>query len=322
MKAMVYEKYGSTKNLKLKDVDKPAPKDNEVLIKVFAVSINDWDLGLLYGTPFINRIFSGLFHPKVNILGSDVAGQIISVGKNVKRFKVGDSVFGDISGKWGGFAEYVCANEKLLVLKQSEMTYEQAASIPQAAMLAVQGLIDKGDLKKNQSILINGAGGGVGTFGIQLAKLFVVEVTGVDNSIKLEFMRSMGFDHVIDYEKEDFTKNAARYDLILDVKTNRSIFKYIHVLKKNGVYVTVGGSMIRLLQAAILNPIIKTFSKKNVRIVALKPNKDLEYIKKLFQEDKLKPVIDGNYEFNDIPSALKRFSEGKQMGKIVITVNN
>jgi len=247
VKAIVYEKYGTPDVLQLKEVAKPVPGEDEVLVKVHAASINDWDLGLLYGD-FINRMLNGLRKPRRNILGSDIAGKIETVGKKVKRFKAGDDVYGDLSGQWGGFAEYVCAPEKSLSLKPAAMSFEEAAAIPQAAMLAVQGLIDKGKIKQAQKVLINGAGGGVGTFAIQIAKLYNAEVTGVDKATKLEMLRSIGFDHVIDYTKEDFTKNGKVYDLILDAKTNRSAFDYARSLNRNGVYVTVGGSIGHLLQ--------------------------------------------------------------------------
>ena len=246
MKAIVYEKYGTPDVLQLKEAAKPVPGEDEVLVKVHAASINDWDLGLLYGD-FINRMLNGLRKPRRNILGSDIAGKIETVGKKVKRFKAGDDVYGDLSGQWGGFAEYVCAPEKSLSLKPAAMSFEEAAAIPQAAMLAVQGLIDKGKIKQAQKVLINGAGGGVGTFAIQIAKLYGAEVTGVDKATKLEMLRSIGFDHVIDYTKEDFTKNGKAYDLILDAKTNRSAFDYTRSLNRNGVYVTVGGSIGHLL---------------------------------------------------------------------------
>ena len=216
--------------LQVKEVEKPVPKDNEVLVKVYAVSINDWDWGLLTGDGLIIRLMSGLFKPKKQILCSDIAGRIEAVGKNVKQFQPGDEVYGDLSGQWGGLAEYVCAPENALALKPATMSFMEAAAIPQAGMLTVQGLIDKGQIQPGQKLLINGAGGGVGTFGIQIAKLYGAEVTGVDKSEKLEMMRSMGFDHVIDYTKEDFTKNGKSYDLVLDVKTNRSIFSYPRVI--------------------------------------------------------------------------------------------
>jgi NADPH:quinone reductase-like Zn-dependent oxidoreductase len=319
MKAIVYQKYGTPDVLELKETDKPTPNEDEVLVKVHAVSLNDWDLGLLEGD-FINRILNGFLKPKRKILGSDIAGWVEAVGKNIKQFKPGDEVYGDLSGRWGGFAEYVCAGENLLALKPAAMSFTEAAAIPQAAMLAVQGLIDKGKIKAGQKLLINGAGGGVGTFGIQIAKLYGVEVTGVDNTGKLEMMRSIGFDHVIDYTKEDFTKNGKRYDLILDAKTNRSMFNYARSLSRNGVYVTVGGSVARLLQALLLAPLIRMIYKKHIRIVALKANKDLAYMNKLFEEGKVKPVIDGPYRLEEVPEAFRLFAKGQHKGKIVVTI--
>jgi NADPH:quinone reductase-like Zn-dependent oxidoreductase len=293
-----------------------------VLIKVFAVSINDWDLGLLQGTPFVNRLINGVLKPKRKILGSDIAGRIEAVGKNVKRFKPGDEVFGDLTNTWGGFAEYVCADENALAKKPAGMTYEQAAAIPQAGMLAVQGLIDKGQIQSGSNILINGAGGGVGTFGLQIAKQYNAEVTGVDNPEKLELMSSLGFDHVIDYTKQDFTKNGRKYDLILDAKTNRSVFSYLRSLKRGGRYVTVGGSNNRLLQAFLLGPLIKMISKKYIHVVVLNPNKDLEYMIKLFELGKMKPVVQGPFTLPEIPDALRIFARGEHKGKIVITIKH
>jgi NADPH:quinone reductase-like Zn-dependent oxidoreductase len=323
MKAIVYTKYGPPEVLQLKEIDKPTPKDDEVLIKVHAVSINDWDWGLLLGTPFINRLINGLLKPKKRILGSDIAGRIEAVGKNAKQFQLGDEVYGDLSGDWGGFAEYVCAREHLLGLKSASMTFEEAAAIPQAGMLALQGLRDIGHIQPGQKLLINGAGGGVGTFGVQLAKLYGVDdLTGVDSSGKLDMLRSMGFNQVIDYTKEDFTKNGQRYDLILDVKTNRSIFDYLGALNPNGVYVTVGGSMIRLLQALILGPLISKISKKHIRIVPLKQNKDLAYMNELFEAGNVKPVIDGPFKLTEIPEAIRYFGKGNHKGKVIITMEH
>ena len=322
MKAIVYTKYGTPDVLELKEVEKPIPEDNEVLIKVCAVSINDWDWGLLQGIPFINRLLYGLLKPKKKILGSDIAGRIEAVGKNVQQFHSGDEVYGDLSGDWGGFAEYVCARENALALKPASMTFDEAAAIPQAAMLAIQGLRDEGQIQPGQKILINGAGGGVGTFAVQIAKLYGVEVTGVDSSGKLDMLRSMGFDQVIDYTQEDFTKNGNCYDLILDVKTNRSIFDYTRALCPNGIYVTVGGSMVRLFQALFLGPLISMISKKNIRIVGLKQNKDLSYMNDLFESGKVKPVIDRPYKLSEVPEAIRYFGEGNHKGKIVITLEH
>jgi len=322
MKAILYTKYGTDDVLEYKEVDKPIPKDDEVLIRVLAVSINDWDWGLLQGTPFINRLLNGLLKPKRTILGSDIAGVIEAVGKHVEQFQPGDEVFGDLSGDWGGFAEYVCARGNALALKPASMTFEEAAAIPQAAMLAVQGLRDKGQIQSGQKLLINGAGGGVGTFAVQIAKLHAAEVTGVDSPGKLDMMRSIGFDHVIDYTQEDFTKNGQCYDLILDVKTNRSVFDYTRALSPHGIYVTVGGAMTRLVQALFLGPWISMISNKRVRIVGLKQNKDLAYMNELFEAGKVTPVIDGPYKLSEVPEAMRYFAEGTHKGKIVIIIEH
>ena len=319
MKAIVYTKYGGPEVLQLKEIEKPIPKDDEVLIKVHAVSLNDWDYGLLQGD-FINRMMFGFLRPKKTILGSDIAGRIEAVGKAVKKFKPGDEVYGDLSGHWGGLAEYVCAVENALALKPAAMSFIEAAAIPQAAMLAVQGLIDKGQIKQGQKILINGAGGGVGTFAIQIAKLYGAEVTGVDSAAKLDMLRSLGFDYVIDYTKEDFTKNGQLYDLILDVKTNRSVFDYTRALCRNGIYVTVGGSIGRLFQALFFGWWIKLIHKKHIRIVALKLNKDLAYMNELFEAGKVKPVIDGPYRLDEAPDAFRLFGKAAHKGKIVIVI--
>jgi NADPH:quinone reductase-like Zn-dependent oxidoreductase len=321
MKAIVFTKYGTTDVLELKEIDKPVPKEDEVMIKIYAVSINDWDLGLFQGDP-INRLLNGLFKPKIKIPGSDIAGRIEAVGNNVKKFQPGDEVYGDLSGRWGGFAEYVCAREKALALKPASMSFGEAAAIPQAAMLAIQGLRDKGQIHSGQKLLINGAGGGVGTFAVQIAKLYEVEVTGVDSSVKLDMMCSMGFDHVIDYKQEDFTKSGQSYDLILDVKTNRSIFDYPRVLNRNGIYVIVGGSLGRLLEALLLGPWISMISKKKICFVALKANKDLDYMNELYETGKVKPVIDRTYRLDEVPEALRFFGEGTHKGKVVITVEH
>jgi NADPH:quinone reductase-like Zn-dependent oxidoreductase len=321
MKALVHDRYGSPDVLQIKDVEKPTPKSDEVLVKVHAVSINDWDWGLLRGADFVNRLICGLFKPK-KIVGSDIAGRVESAGRDVERFKPGDAVYGDLcrSG-FGGFAEYVCAPQDAFTSKPTQMTFEQAAAIPQAGMLALQGLLERGPLRPGLSILINGAGGGVGTFAIQLAKLHQVEVTGVDSAAKLDMLRSIGFDHVIDYEKEDFTRTGKCYDLILDVKTNRSPSEYARALNPNGTYATVGGSLPRLLQVLLAGAFIRRTSRKNLLLVGLKPNKDLAYLNELFEAGRFVPVIDGPYKFRDAPEAFRLFGAAKHKGKIVITMD-
>jgi len=321
MKAIVFTEYGSPDVLELKEVERPTPKDDEVLVKVHAASLNDWDWGALDGTSFVNRLLFGLLRPKKRILGSDIAGRIEAVGKNVLKLRPGDDVFGDLSGDWGGFAEYVCARESALALKAPRMTFEEAAAIPQAAMLALQGLRELERMQPGQKLLINGAGGGVGTFAIQIAKMYGVEVTGVDSPEKLDLLRSLGAEHVIDYTQEDFTRTGLRYDLILDVKTNRSILDCARALSPDGTYVTVGGSMARLAQALLFMPWISMTTKKKIRIVVLKPNKDLARMKELFEAGKVVPVIDGPYTLRDVPEAFRHFGAGRHKGKIVITVD-
>ena len=320
MKAVVFTKYGSPDVLELKDVEKPTPKANEVLVKVHAASINDWDFGALQGADFVNRLIFGLLAPKKQILGSDIAGRVEAVGKDISRFRPGDDVFGDLSGAWGGFAEYVCAREDQLALKAPSTTFEQAAAIPQAGMLALQGLRDVGRLQPGQRLLINGAGGGVGTFAIQLAKLYGAEVTGVDSPAKLDLLRSLGAEHVVDYTQEDFTRTGQRYDLILDVKTSRSVLDCARALRPNGAYVTVGGSMARLFQALLLGPWIWMTKRKSIRIVALKPNKGLAYMKELVEARQVVPVIDGPYTLSEVPEAFRHFGDGRHKGKVVITL--
>lgn len=319
MKAIVFTKYGTADVLEPRDVAKPIPKADEVLVRVRAVAINDWDWGALQGIPLVNRLTFGLRKPRKQILGSDIAGIVEAVGQNAKRFQLGDEVFGDLSGRWGGFAEYVCAGEEMLAPKPAGLTFEEAAAIPQAAMLAVQGLLDRGQLRQGQKLLVNGAGGGVGTFAVQIAHLYGAETTGVDSSAKLDTLRSLGFDHVLDYAREDFTRNGQQYDLILDVKTNRSMFDYLRALSPGGTYVTVGGSTGRLVQALLLGPLVSMVYRKRVRVVALKPNKDLGYMAELVEAGKVRPVVDGRYTLSEAAEAMRYFGEGRHRGKVVLT---
>jgi len=315
------ERYGTPDVLELRDVATPTPKADEVLVRVHAASVNDWDWGLLRGAPFVIRMLNGLFTPKVQIIGGDIAGRVEAVGEDVKAFQPGDEVYGDLcmSG-FGAFAEYACASEAGLEHKPPGMTFEQAAAIPQAGMLAVQGLIDVGRIRSGQKLLLNGAGGGVGTFALQIAQLYDVEVTVVDKAGKLDMLRAMGADHVIDYRKGDFTRDGKCYDLILDVKTNRSPFAYARALNPNGTYVTVGGNTSRLLQALVLGPLMSRIYSKHVRIVTLKPNKDLAYMNALFEAGNLVPVIDRSYKLADVPEAFRLFGTGDHEGKIIVTM--
>jgi NADPH:quinone reductase-like Zn-dependent oxidoreductase len=323
MKAIVYEKYGPPDVLQLKEVEKSTPKDNEVLVRVHAASVNDWDWGLLGGKPFMNRLFFGLLKPKNKVLGGDIAGRVEAVGRNVKQFQPGDEVFGDLSGcGFGGFAEYVCAHENALVLKPASMTFEEAAAVPQAAVLALQGLHDKGQIQPGQKVLINGAGGGAGTFAVQIAKSFGAEVTGVDSTRKLDIMRSIGADYVIDYTQEDFTKNGQRYDWILDFAAYHSIFDYNRALSPKGIYVMVGGSTARMFQVLFLGPLISMITRKKIGILMHKPNKDLAFFNELFETGKVKPVIDKRYPLSEVAEALQYFGKGYARGKVVITVEH
>jgi len=317
MKAIVYDSYGSPDVLRLEEVRKPIPGDDEVLVQVHAVSINSWDWDMLTGKPFEYRFFSGFFKPKNNkIHGCDIAGQIEAVGKKVTQFKVGDNVFGDLSeGGWGAFAEYICASENSLILKPSTMTFEEAACIAHGGNLAVQGLIDFGQIKTGQKVLINGGGGSTGTLAIQIAKLFDVEITGVDRTEKLELMRTLGAEHVIDYAKEDFTKNGRPYDVVFDVKTTRSPFDYKRALSPNGIYVTVGGKTSRILQLLLFGKLMRGHK---MRVVGYQANKDLRYLVELFEAGKLKPVIDKCFPLEETAEAFRYFGDGCFKGKIVI----
>ncbi len=320
MKAIVHHEYGSPDVLKLEEVDMPTPADNELLIKVHAVSINRSDWEGLTGKPLYARL-GGLFKPGYKILGSDIAGTVEAIGKDVKQFKSGDKVFGLISNYGGGFAEYACKSERALALKPAAMTFEQAAAIPQAAFIALQGIHEKGQVQPGQKVLINGAGGGTGTFAIQLAKLAGAEVTGVDNAEKLELMLSLGADHVIDYTKEDFTKNGQQYDLILDVIAYRSVFAYRRALAPNGTYFVAGGSVATMFQILFLGPWIRRITSRNIRVLAVQTDsKDLVYITELIESGKVKLVIDKRYSLSETAEALRYLGEGHAKGKVVITV--
>jgi len=322
MKAIVNQKYGTPDIFEYHDVEKPAPKDNEILVKIYAASINSWDWDYLRGKPYLYRLLFGLLTPKHKILGADIAGRVEAVGNNVNRFQPGDEVYGDLSGgNWGGFAEYVCADENALARKPTSLTFEEAAAVPQAAVLALQGLRYNGGIQPGQKILINGAGGGVGTFGVQIAKLSGAEVTAVDSTEKLGMLRMLGADHVVDYTKEDFTKNGKRYDLILDVVTNRSIFDYKGALTREGIFVMIGGSLPGIFQIMIIGPLISMTGSKKIGILVHKPNtKDLDFLSELFDTGKVKPVIDKCFPLSEVPEAFRYYGEGHTKGKIVITV--
>ena len=320
MKAIVYTEYGPPDVLQLKEVAKPTPTDDEVLIKVQAVSVNRSDWEGLRGKPLYARI-GGLLKPRHQILGSDIAGRVEAVGRNNRQFQTGDEVFGEVPGYHGGFAEYVCIRGRTLALKPASLTFEEAAAIPQAAVIALQGIRDKGQVQPGQKVLINGAGGGAGSFAVQLAKFYGAEVTGVDNTSKLDFMRSLGADHVIDYTKEDFTKNGKQYDMILDVIAHRSVFAYQRALRPIGSSFMVGGSVATMFQILLLGPWIGRTTGKKIRLLVVQPNrKDLVFITELCEAGKVVPVIDRRYPLSEVPEALRYVGEGRAKGKVVITV--
>lgn len=317
MKAIIYTEYGSPDVLQLKDVEKPSPKDDEILVKIYAASANAADWHLMRAEPFLARLENGLLKPKNTKLGADVAGRVEAVGKNVTQFQAGDDVFGELPlDGLGSFAEYVCSTEDALALKPANITFEQAAAVPLAAFTALQGLRDKGQIQAGQKVLINGAAGGVGTFAVQIAKSFGTEVTGVCSTRNLEMVRSIGADHVIDYTKEDFTRTGQRYDLIFDAVGNRSVSDLKRALSANGICSVAGfTSLSRLFQVMLLG------GKKAGLMETAKGNKkDLLFIKDLLEAGKVVPVIDRSYPFSETPEAIRYLEKGHAQGKVVITM--
>lgn len=314
MKAIVYTKYGPPDVLQLKEVEKPIPKDHEVLIKVQAASVNPFDWHFMRGTPYLVRIQAGILKPKDNAVGVDVSGVVEAVGKDVKEFQSGDEVFGSCNG---AFAEYVSASEKGLVKKPDNLTFEQAASVPVAAFTALQGLRDKGQIQPGQKVLINGASGGVGTFAVQIAKSFGAEVTGVCSTRNVDMVRSIGADFVIDYTQEDFTQSAKHYDLIFDTVGNRSLSNCRRILSSNGILVIVGGPMNRALRASVMSRFV---SQKMLMFMALRSKKDLIVMHDLLVSGKVTPVIDRRYSLNEVPQAIRYLEEGHARGKVIITM--
>ena len=321
MKAIVYDKYGPPDVLELQEVEKPVVKDDEVLVKVHAASVNPADWHVMRADPFLIRLMGmGLLKPKSKILGADIAGQVEAVGSNVKQFQPGDEVFGDIGS--GAFAEYACVTENRLVLKPANLSFEEAASVPLAALTALQGLRDKGQIQPGQKVLIHGASGGVGTFAVPIAKSFGAEVTGVCSTRNVDMVRSIGADHVIDYTKEDFTQNGQHYDLILAVAGNRSVFEYKRSLSPKGIYVMIGGSSTTLMfSSMLLGPLISTFGSQKMGFMMAKINQnDMVFIKELLEAEKVTPVIDRSYTLSEVPEAIRYLEEGHAQGKVVITM--
>jgi NADPH:quinone reductase-like Zn-dependent oxidoreductase len=322
MKAVVYDTYGSPDVLKLQDVEKPTVEDDKVLVKIHAVSVNAGDWHVLRGDPFMVRLFFGLFKPKNKILGSDIAGKVEAVGKNVTLFKPGDEVFGNLAEcGWGGFAEYVSACEDALAHKPEGITFEEIAAVPQAALTALQALRDHGKIQPGQEVLINGASGGVGTFAVQVAKAFDTEVTGVCSTQKMEMVRSIGADHVIDYTQEDFTRSQKQYDLILAANGYHSISDYKRALKPGGNYVQTGGSESQMYQAMLLGPWHSMISDKKMgNMLQRVSREDLLFLKQLVETGQLKPVIDRRYPLSDVPDAIRYLEQGHAQGKVVVSI--
>jgi len=323
MKAVVYTKYGSPDVLQIKDVEKPAPGENEVLIKIHAASVNAYDWHFLTADIFLLRLMGGgLLKPKYTRLGADIAGRVEAVGKNAKQFQPGDEVYGMVKG---GFAEYACALEDRLAMKPSNLSFEEAAAVPMAAVTALQGLRDEGRIQAGQKVLINGASGGVGTFALQITKSFGAEVTAVCSTRNVDQARSLGADHVIDYTKEDFTQSQGgqQYDLILAANGYHPLSAYKRALTPKGIYVMAGGSKAQIFQAILMGSwMSETGGRKMGGVSAKRSQKDLVILKELLETGKVVPVIDRRYPLLDAAEALRYLGEGHARGKVVITMED
>jgi len=326
MKAIVQSKYGSADVLRLEDVDKPTAASGEVLVKIYATSVHAGDWHLMRGTPlFIRLVFGGWRKPNMKTIGTDIAGQVEAVGREVSQFKPGDQVFGDLSESgFGAFAEYVSVPEKALALKSVNLTFEQAATIPVSGLAALQALRDVGKVKPGQSVMILGASGGVGSFAVQLAKAFGAEVTGVCSTQKAAMVKLLGADHIIDYTQNSLTEKEESYDLIIDAAAYRSFFKLLPLLAHGGTYVSVGGSTVELFRALLLGGLVSLFDKKHqrkVKCLVSKPTQsDLRRLKALAEDSKIKPFIDRNYPLSGVPDAIRYLEQRKVKGKISISV--
>jgi NADPH:quinone reductase-like Zn-dependent oxidoreductase len=321
MKAIVYTRYGPPDVLHLEEIERPVPKDDEVLVRVHAASVNAYDWHMMRAKPFLVRLMGvGFLRPKNRILGADMAGRVEEVGREVKQFGPGDEVFGTVSG---GFAEYVCAPETALASKPANLSFEEAAAVPMAAITALQALRDRGQIQRGQKVLINGASGGVGTFAVQIAKSFGAEVTAVCSTKNLDKARTIGADKVIDYTREDFTKSGQRYDLILAANGYHSILAYRRSLSPGGTYVNAAGSMAQLFQVMLLGPLLSmTGSRKMRGFVAKRNQKDLAFMKELLEAGRVVPVIERRYSLGQAAEAVRYVEEGHARGKIVITLDD
>lgn len=319
MKAIVCEKYGMPDVLELREVEKPVPGNGEVLVKIHAASVNQYDWHLLTADMLFVRLGSGMFKPKHTRPGADVAGRIEAVGAGVTRFRPGDEVYGEIGS--GAFAEYACAREERLAPKPANLTFAQAAAVPMAALTALQGLRDKGGVRAGQAVLIHGAGGGVGTFAVQFAKNFAADVTAVCSAGNADQARALGADHVIDYAQEDFTRSGRRYDLILAVNGNRSIFTYRRALAPGGAYICIGGSPAQIFQGVLMGKLLSWRGGKKLGFVVANVNrKDLDFIRELIEAGRIRPVIERSYPLSGTAEALRHLGAGHARGKIVITM--
>ncbi len=322
MKAIVYTQYGSPDVLQLKEIEKPTPKDNEVLVKICAASVNAYDWHYMRADPFLVRLMGGLFRPRKPRLGADISGRVEAAGSNVTQFRPGDEVYGDLAASGNGaFAEYAAVPEQALVLKPTNLSFEQAAAVPMAAVTALQGLRDAGKIQPGQKVLINGASGGVGTFAVQIAKYFGAEVTAVCSTRNIDLVRSLGADHVIDYKRDDFTQNGQRYDLIFAVNGYHSLSAYKRVLAPKGRYVRAGGSNAQIFEALLLGPGMSIVGGKKMGTVTATPNsKDLMVLKELLEAGKVVPVVDRCYPLSETAEAIRYLEEAHARGKVVITV--
>jgi NADPH:quinone reductase-like Zn-dependent oxidoreductase len=323
MKAIVRSEYGPPDVLQLLDVAKPEPSDDEVLVRVHASSVGMADVDYLLGRPRIARLGTGLRRPRNTSLGLDVAGTVEAVAKNVTRFHPGDQVFGDMTEHGlGAFAEYVCASENAFATKPASTSFEQAATIPQAAVMALQGLRRRRQVQPGHKVLINGAGGNVGPFAVQIAKAFGAEVTGVDHTVKLDMLRSLGADHVVDYTQVDYTMTGQQYDWILDVAPFHSIREVRRAMRPGGVYVMVPATMTHLFRAMVAGPLISIGRKQKMGMMMWQPFKkaDVDTLKGLLESGKIVPAIDRSYPLGEVPEALRYQAEGQARGKIVINV--
>jgi NADPH:quinone reductase-like Zn-dependent oxidoreductase len=323
MRAIVRHRYGPPDVLRLEEVPKPGATGDRVLVRVHAASVNASDRHLLRGEPFLVRLmFGGLLRPRCKVLGSDIAGRVEAVGENVKRFSPGDEVFGDLSGSgFGAFAEYASVPESALAPKPAGTTFEEAATVPQAAVAALQGLRDRGRIRPGGKVLVHGASGGVGTFAVQIAKAFGAEVTGVCRTRGLDTVRSLGADHVVDSARDDVTRTGKRYDLIVDTAAYRSTFDYRRVLEAGGRYVLVGGSTARIFQVILLGPWFSLTGPGRALFLVSKPNPaDLLFLTRLIEAGEIAPVIDRRYTLSEVPEAIRHLEEGHPRGKIVIAV--